>query len=570
MKKKKVLFFGAGVLVVLLVLVLLSSSVLVTRKVDDLLKTQVRNALGDGWTFGYEKIKLKVVKGVLMIDELYLSRGENSETYWEFKVSSIKMYGFQVREYLTTGRLAIDSLTVDDPYLEVYSFAPKDTANERPKTKSDSMDLLHLRVQKIRTSGGNVSYDPEGPMQLSAGLEFLMTHVIIDGSNNELVQIDKGSVLIPDLYFQFPDSIYVVRVDSVKVLYGDTLFAGFGMHLESNLGKIAYGHHYGWKKARWSIDVPTWYLEAPRDIDTNKLHLSRLWLNDLDAAVFKDGRLPFSDRVKKYPQEMLEALKLKLRLDEVIVTNGNLVVEELHGERVQPALIELKDLNARLIGLQNENLSEPMMVLEGSTQLQGEAPVSIRAEYFYGNNHPYSLIGKMEPVDLKMIRRFMERSGSISIKTGVLNSLAFDLKGDKDTTFGFVDFHYSNLEVQLIDRNTGDYMGGLINFFTASFGGMFYHKNNPSGKYGYHRGIVRVQNNPYKAFVGHWVEGLLDGLMHSVLRSKTKKEDRAYRKEVKSEENATKEKQKSSEIKSNSSSTGLNLFKKKMKLVPDE
>ena len=570
MKKKSKIILGLGIVLILLVAIFFNGNVLVLRKVDNLLKAQVRNALGDGWTFDYGKSKLKLSAGVLSIDNLYLSQGDASETYWELEVSNIQLHGFQVAEYLSTGRLFIDSLSVDDPLFEGYRFAPKDTAKKQIKPKDDPMGLLYMKAKKIRTSGGNIFFDPQGPMVLKAGLEILLSNVVVDGSSVELVQMEKGKVLIPDIYFQFPDSIYALKVDSVEVLYGDTIFAGFGMHLESNLGKIAYGHHFGWKKARWTIEVPTWYLEAPKDIDTHRVHLSRLWLNDLDASIFKDGRLPFPDMVKKYPQEMLEALKMQLRLDEVNVRDARLIVEELHGERVQPARIELLDLNAQLLGLQNEDRNAPAMVMQGSTKLQGTALVSIQAEYLFGENNPYTFKGSMDPTDLQIMRRFMERSGNISIKSGNLNSLAFDLKGDKDTTFGFVDFHYSKLEVELIDKSTGDEMGSLVNFFTASFGGMFYHKDNPSGKYGYHRGIVGLKNKPYKAFVGHWVDGLLDGLMHSVLRSKTKNEDRAYRKAIKAEQKAEKEELKKSKAESDTSSKGVNLFKKEKKLVPVE
>ncbi len=565
MRRKGKILLGIGIVLVLLVVGLLNSNVLVLRKVDNLLKSQVRNALGDGWTFDYRKSKLKLSSGVLVIDGLYLSKGDDTDTYWELDVSKIQMHGFQVAEYLTTGRLAIDSLTVDDPFFEGYQFAPKDTAKKKIEPKESSKELLFLKVKKIRTSGGNITFDPEGPMVLKAGLEILLSNVLIDGSNQKLVQMESGKVLIPDIYFQFPDSIYAVTVDSVEVLYGDTIFAGFGMHLESNLNKIAYGHHYGWKKARWTMDVPNWYLEAPRDLDTHRVHLSRLWLNDLDASIFKDGRLPFPDMVKKYPQEMLEVLKMKLRMDEVIVRDAKLVIEELHGERVQPARIELLDLNARLLGLQNENLNAPALIMEGSTKLQGQALVALEAAYFYGDNNAYTLKGSMDPADLQIMRRFMEHSGNVSIKSGNLNSLTFDMKGNKDTTYGFVDFHYSNLEVELIKKETGDDMGGLVNFFTTALGGMFYHKDNPSGKYGYHRGVVGVQNKPYKAFVGHWVEGLLDGLLHSVLRSKTKKEDKAYRKEMKE---AEKEKKKAENVgkETDSDKKGLHLFKKNKKL----
>lgn len=552
---------------VLIIVGLLNSNVLVLRKVDNLLKSQVLNALGEGWTFDYGKSKLKLSAGVLVIDDLYLSRGDEPETYWELNVKKIQMHGFQVAEYLATGRLSIDSLTVDDPYFEGFQVAPKDTTKKKAKPKEDSMELLFLKVEKIRTSGGNITIDPEGPMVLNAGLEILLTNVLVDGSNEDLVQMEEGKVLIPDIYFQFPDSIYAVKIDSVEVLYGDTIFAGFGMHLESNLDKIAYGHHFGWKKARWTIEVPTWYMEAPRDLDTHRIHLSRLWLNDLDASIFKDGRLPFPDMVKKYPQEMLEALNLNLRLDEVIVRDAQLIVEELHGERVQPARIELLDLDARLLGLQNENRNAPALVMAGSTKLQGEALVTVNAEYLYGDNNAYTLKGTMDPADLQIIRRFMEHSGNISIKSGNLNSLAFDLSGDKDTTYGFVDFHYSNLEVELIKKETGDDMGGLVNFFTTALGGMFYHKDNPSGKYGYHRGIVGVQNKPYKAFVGHWIEGLLDGLLHSVLRSKTKKEDKAYRTEMKEAEKERKKAEAEDAGKDqDSEKKGLHLFKKNKEL----
>ena len=536
--KRKWLFLVLGIVVLLVGGFFLSGNLLVLRQVNELLKSQVRNQLGDGWTFDYDKGKLNLKRGELMLYDIELTRGDEDKEYWTLNVESIKLYGFSSTKFLSSGSLRLDSLAIDRPIFEGYALPPKDPASKPapPPAEDGGIGGLKLQVKKIRTSNGSMTFNPEGPTEFSAGLDFLMTDLAINGIATEGIDMSKGQLILPDVYFQFPDSIYVVHIDSVEVLWGDTLFAGHGLHMESNLGKIAYGHHFGWKKARWDIQVPNWFMTRPEAVDSGLIHLSEFYLNEPYAEIFKDGRLPFPDDVKKYPQELVGAIPMDFHLNKAVVKNGHMVIEELHGERNEAARIELNNMNAVLKGLQNQDRREPALVMDGSIMLQGKAYTEVRAEYLYGANHPYTLKGTMEPTDLQIMREFLEHSGNLSVKSGQVNSLAFDLQGTKDTTFGDVDFRYSNLEVALVDKQTGEEKSGMINFFTNAFGGLVYHKNNPSDKFGLHIGEAGVVNKPYKAFVGHWIDGLLDGLIHSVLRTKTHKQDRTYRKKVKEDQ----------------------------------
>jgi len=237
----------------------LSGNLLVLRQVNDMLKTQVRNQLGDGWEFEYERSRLNLRRGELKLYDIQLTRQGQQKKYWSLHVKSIRLHGFKSAEFLSSGSLRLDSLVIYKPVFEGYALPPKDSSKTAvPKEGSSDGELtgLDLRAKELRTLDGSLWWDPDGPMEFSAGLKFVMKDLAVDGSATELVEMSRWVLTLPDVYFQFPDSMYVVMVDSVEVLWGDTLFAGHGLHLKANLGRIAYGHHYGWKKARWDVSVP--------------------------------------------------------------------------------------------------------------------------------------------------------------------------------------------------------------------------------------------------------------------------------------------------------------------------
>lgn len=547
--KRKWLIIGFVVLIALALVFVFSGNILVLRQVNDMLKTQVRNQLGEGWEFDYDGSRLNLRRGELKLFDIELIRQDEQTSYWSLHVKSIRLHGFKSAEFLSSGSLRLDSLLIDNPVFEGYAWAPMDSTKEKRKVAAAGdgrLSGLNLQAEELRTRGGKLKWDPAGAMKFSSELKFVMKDLSVDGSTSELVTMSRGELTLPEVYFQFPDSMYVMTVDSIEVMWGDTLFAGHGLHLKANLDRIAYGHHYGFKKARWDVEVPEWYMTPPDMVDTGLVQLSTLYLNRPYAEIFKDGRLPFPDHVKKYPQQLLEAIPIDFGMDRVEVNDGVLVIEELHGERKIAARIELTELNAAITDLQNSNQDDPAFVMAGSAMLQGSTLAEVRAEYSYGYRNPYTLTGRMDPTHLSIMKKFLEHSGNLSIKSGQVDNLSFDLRGNQDTTFGAVDFRYSNLEVELVDKATGESKGELVNFFTGAFGGLVYHKDNPSAKYGLHLGKVGVANKPYKAFIGHWMEGLLDGLINSVLRTKTQKRDRAYRKQVrekrKEEKKAKKEK----------------------------
>ena len=288
-------------------------------------------------------------------------------------------------------------------------------------------------------------------------------------------------------------------------------------------------------------------MTPPDMVDTGLVQLTNLYLNQPYAEIFKDGRLPFPDQVKTYPQDLLSSISIDLGFERIEVNGGVLVIEELQGERKIAARVELTELNASVTNVQNWDKEAPAFVMAGSTMLQGSTLAEILAEYSYGYRNPFTLTGRMDSTDLSITKKFLEHSGNLSVKSGQVDGLTFNLRGNQNTTFGNVDFRYSNLEVELVDKQTGEGKGELVNFFTGAFGGLVYHKDNPSKKYGLHLGQVGVANKPYKAFIGHWMEGLLDGLVNSVLRTKTLKRDREYRKKVREQKREDRKAQSASE-----------------------
>ena len=90
------------------------------------------------------------------------------------------------------------------------------------------------------------------------------------------------------------------------------------------------------------------------------------------------------------------------------------------------------------------------------------------------------------------------------------------MTGNTYGEYGYVDLHYQNLKIQAVDKETGE-KKWLLNAVADIASGLFFWKENPENKK-FRRGEFSKERTLYKGFASQWIEGLFDGLLHSVAK----------------------------------------------------
>lgn len=216
-----------------------------------------------------------------------------------------------------------------------------------------------------------------------------------------------------------------------------------------------------WREDRIRADLP--HIEL-RGVDFGRLPprgmIARTARFDsVDVDVLTDRRVPARDGEPWLPHTLVQSFEGELRLDSVRV-RGRIRYSDRPVEQVnRPGRIVFADFDGRILGISNEPGVSPMAIT-ATTRLLG-APVEVRLEVpLDADRFLMSMEGRVGRVDLEELNDLTVPLEGIEFQGGRLEGLRFDIDVDGSSAGGTVWAAYQGLDVQLVDRNTGE--GGLF------------------------------------------------------------------------------------------------------------
>lgn len=374
----------------------------------------------------------------------------------------------------TTG---IGGLTLDRPLLYVHP---------RPGTGSDPDDgrgvrrapgAPALRIGRLRVTGGTVlAWRPEavrGPGHV------LVREVGVEGRDLALDGEGRMTGTPGGLTWRTggvvrtrADGLTRLTADSMRVAAADSSFLVSGLHLAPTSPDAEFLDRLNEREDRIratavriegrGFDLDAW---MRRDV-----RIRAIELDTIDIDVLNDRRLPAGSDEPWLPTRMIRSFGGELRLD-TIDLSGRIVYNEIPERRAaEPAQIGFESFDGRITGVSNAP-DAPPIVIDASMTLF-EAPATIRIEIPYDSlAYRMEMSGRVGSLDLTRINSLTVPLQGIEVQDGQLAAMRFDITVDGRTAGGTVWAAYRDLDVQLVNRETGE--GGLLDdiksFVTNTF-----------------------------------------------------------------------------------------------------
>ncbi len=391
-----------------------------------------------------------------------------------------------------------------------------------------------------------------------------MQHFVVDSNyskhSDELFYTNDIKLKINDLTHRFADSVYTLKAGEIGLSYPESSmyidnFEYKPRYPKQTVASQMFAHQKGiidLKIKQILIDS----LNYDRYLKKNKLHIGYLTLDSACLLVYKDKNIPEApDRYPPLPQDMLMDANKNLTIENVIINNSAIRYDQLAKKANKPGTIVLNRVNGDITNITNDStlLSDNEIAHANITAyVMGRGYLDTHFEFpLTDPEAAYSIEGSMDTMEFAAFNPLLENLLSISVKSGKIKKIRFQIQANDSIAEGEMHFRYKNLKVSLIDKQTGN-TGILraIGSFVANR--LVVKKNNPTPGRFLREGEIYSKRNFHKAITHHWAQALISGLRSTLafkgseVKSKLRNERRIRREQ---EREARREQKRQEELK---------------------
>ncbi|MCA1763185.1 MAG: hypothetical protein ABR574_06550 [Cryomorphaceae bacterium] len=505
----------------------------IESKIDHFLKSEIRKKLGDEYTFDYQATEWSVFESSVAVKELLLEKKSSVASNWKVEVDLAEMFGFKPLVFLKENAFRVDSVLIGSPEIKITNF--NNGGRNKESKVADGEPSAEISFGKISLTEGRLTYNPEGPENLQTGFEFETTDLTIDQDQiGNILTWKDARVSLNDIRYHFSDSIYHAEVDRITYSSQNEEFSVLNTKLKSNLDIAEYSRQFGWRKSMFTAEIPEITIEKPINFGDSLGFIPKIHIHKPSVSLKKDLRFPLPDRITDLPQKLISNLSPCFQVDSVEVTDGEFAVGLKHDNGNETEL-SFSDVYANLTKIQNIKPALPAFVFNAHAIFMDEAELTLTTSYDYGDLEPFTISGKLDAVSLTFLDEFLNSSAGIELKEGALHELEFEMNGNTYGVSGTVDMEYSNLSLNLVDKETHE-KRKFLSKVADLLGGLIFWKENPDNNE-FRTGVIEMERDARKGFVAQWVDGLLDGMINSILRIDREKIEKAQEKRKERREN---------------------------------
>jgi hypothetical protein len=539
---KKRWFFGVAILF-LVILIMRGIPFLINLYLNDNAERIVSNMITRTSGFGDHQVKFGEINLDYNYSGTFLNIAdisvEPSEAIDERKVrislkaKRLNISGFSWSSYFLSNSISINSAVLDD--IIIFSVIPpldsllkvEDAPQLKENRDYDYITVGHFELNNFTVKAKDYLYD---------SLRFSMDNLSVLADNFQLRKEDlhnpkslfnvdqvEGHLDRFELHFDEYRQYVLIQDIELDMKKENLLFGSFD--LLHKQGKYEYTGQMEYRKGYLTIHDAQ--VEA-KGVDYN------LYLNQgilvVDTLITQNLRLEsFADLRKKEDMERrpmmineaVNNLTEPIHIRFAQIRDSHIQIEERPDNQAPVAgSMFFSEVNANISNISNykdirgEN---DVLEIDASGRLMGQGLVKLNVTYALDNDEGrFRLKGSMGPMDLTLLNSMIEPEAKISLKTGKLNRVDFNILGNNEWGEGDLIVRYENLEIELLnqdfekDRNLfrriGTFLANKVVIKSA----------NPKNNGELREGKVYFERVRNKSMFNYWWMMILSGLKSTI------------------------------------------------------
>ena len=438
----------------------------------------------------------------------------------DLRVDRIRISGIGLFALIFGSEIKVNELLVENPSLVIQILRAKADSVASIIWKADGNDKRAIALGRLGMVGGNIEWVSNNHKSFETAFELGGAKLSFDPSAAGVpYQADSAAIKLSKGSFFQENGLVGIDADSVSAMYpsGEVAFSGiriYSLHDKYELSQVT-GHQIDWLALEIG-SIIFQVTDATAAVREKKLTVPSVTINGLRGLVFKDKRWPFPDRPDRaMPHQMIAGIPFPLVIDSVLLKESSIVYEEFAEKATESGHVAFRQLEAKLSPLRND--TSMMARLEASAMVMGNGRLEVRFDIPLRNGAgTYVASGSLGQMEMKSVNQILRHSAGVSVESGRVDQLEFSFTYDEDRSSGEVQFAYSDLKVQLLDRggegvisDVGEDIGSwFVNSFVAKT------HNTPGDKF--RTGVIAMERNKKKSIFNYWWKSLFSGLKSSI------------------------------------------------------
>jgi hypothetical protein len=303
-----------------------------------------------------------------------------------------------------------------------------------------------LRVGRISLTGVGWSWF----LRRTAPLEDVLARARLDATNLDL---------------EYPKARYGIRCARLRASMPASELITEGIELRPSIGDEAFFAAHTFRATRFHVVIPECRilgLDYDEALQGSSFHVRsmQIFRPSFDALVDRDKPPPPFEKSPLMVHEALAAIQQPFRVDSLSITNGHLKYCERMAVGAEPAVLTFAAVSFSVEGIANRGEATASIQLQGQGDLMNAGTLKVLMTIpISPPNFSLHYTGSLGAMDLTRLDAFLDIAEHTRIKSGSAQSVAFEIDVVNSQAHGQVYANYKNLEIALLDKQTGNEKG---------------------------------------------------------------------------------------------------------------
>ncbi len=556
---KRILKILAGVIIVLIIATYFSYDYWLEKELKYQLSEIINKDPNSLYEYSFSTLDIHLMEGSVDLKGIIIkpteaafdsliSKTNGVRFLVNLEMEEIELDGFEITEFLTTGKIFVKSLTVSNPSFD-YHFVPNKKqakqamllnnvfSNKFTEAHLDKFIIDNARIQIIDAT-------KSGPTILIHSLRTELTKAHIDSITLKRFspfEYEDIKVRAAGINVEISED-FSIKSDSLIFNIEEETFAIKNFQVNPKFSQKNFAKAYDIQKQWFAITLDSLivhHINFDEFIQTGHVDIGTIDIISPNIGLYKDKRKPPPPFKKKLLlASAIKSIPWRLTVDTVKIENGFITINETSAVTGRDSNLTFDKLNGLLLNFTNDSLKlsqSPKMILSASTMVFDKVLTNVNLEFDLTSSidkfKVHGTVGKVEAITFNPV---LEPMMAVKVTGGIINSLAFDFISMDTLSTGTLDADYVGIKLEVQNTDTTANRKSKRGFMTFAANTAI-KSNNHKGKSSYLQGIIntsRVQEKDVWPYLWHSIQA---GLVSTLAPFKNTKEAKQQQKKVKQE-----------------------------------
>ena len=392
-------------------------------------------------------------------------------------------------------------------------------------------------VNLILTNGAIYEYETDGEksnLHVTNGISFETGAIAIDlTSDTANTHLSRRNLTanIVGIQYTFQNKENQLRLDTLYINTTKRFIRTTGLQLIPQLPQSDYAelsqNHSDWTKIQTSTTIWTG-IDFTAFMKERSIVIDTITIQHAEISSYKNRQIAQSQREKQLLNQTLRHLPIALDIRCLQFGPLDVVYQELTPEGVQPGKLTVTNLTGECLGLSNRPAqNQSFLTIRSTGKLMGLANLQTTINFsLQDTSEQFTVNGQLGSLAMNQLNRLTEPLANLSIQNGRIDTLIFNITGNKHSSAVDLKLLYNGLEIELIKDHDGQIRQRRL--LSEAINDWVVYSSNP--QYGRTRiGTGTALRDPYKSQFNYLWKSLWPGLKSTLIKHRDR--DKTHRQE---------------------------------------